>query len=249
MKCIILAAGYATRLYPLTKNFPKPLLEVKDKTIIDWLIDNIENTKYIDKYYVISNHTFFNKFIVWKSSKGDLASKIELIDDGTTSNETRLGAVADIELALNTINEKDDFLVVAGDNLLDFSLKCFIEYFYTKKSTCIMRYFEPEEERIKRSASVKFRKDDLVYEMIEKPTIVSSNWCVPPFYIYSKEDAKLVSEALKDGCNKDAPGSFISWLYGKRKVYTMKMPGKRYDIGNMQNYNEARKIYKGIVVK
>lgn len=245
MKCIILAAGYATRLYPLTENFPKPLLKVKDKTILDWLIDDIDKLNMINEFVIISNHKFIEHFKNWCKNKR-VSSKITLIDDGTTSNENRRGAVADIALAIDLLNFDEDLMVIAGDNVLDFSLNNFIKYFNQKNSTCIMRYYEENVEKIKKSASVKFDLTDLVSEMIEKPINPSSNWCVPPFYIYSKEDVKKVKIALENGCNKDAPGSFINWLYNKSKVYSMKMPGKRYDIGNLESYEIVNKEYNGI---
>jgi len=247
MKCIILAAGYATRLYPLTENFPKPLLKVNDKTILDWLIDDIETSKRIDEYIIISNHKFIKYFEKWQKKK-ELDTKITLIDDGTMSNETRKGAVSDISLAIDTLKLNNDLLVIAGDNVLDFSLNKFIDYFEEKQTTCIMRYYEEKKEKIKKSASVKIDDNDLVLEMVEKPCEPNSNWCCPPFYIYSKSDVKKVKEALCDGCNPDAPGSFINWLYNKSEIHAMEMPGKRYDIGNIESYNQVNEIYNGILV-
>lgn len=245
MKCIILAAGYATRLYPLTENFPKPLLKVNDKTILDWLIDDIESSKIIEEYIIISNHKFIKYFEKWQKNK-DIDTKITLIDDGTTSNENRKGAVLDISIAIDSLKLDDDLLVIAGDNILDFSLNKFIEYFNEKKTTCIMRYYEDRLEKIKKSASVKFDHNDLVVEMIEKPFEPTSNWCCPPFYIYCKNDIDMVKKALENGCNPDAPGSFINWLYDKSDVHVMEMPGKRYDIGNLESYNLVNDIYDGI---
>lgn len=242
MKCLILAAGYATRLYPLTENFPKPLLEVNGKTILDWLIDDIESFNKIDEYIIISNHKYINHFNKWKNLK-NISNKITIIDDGTISNENRLGAVRDIELAINSLNIKDDLFVLAGDNLLDFSLHEFINYFYQKNSTCIMRYYEENSEKIKKSAEVVIDDNDLVLEMNEKPELPKSNWCAPPFYIYKSEDVNRVSEALNDGCKYDAPGSFIEYLCKKNNVYAMEMPGKRYDIGTLESYHNICKIY------
>lgn len=245
MKCVILAAGYATRLYPLTENFPKPLLEINGKTILDWLVDDIDTSPYVDEYIVVSNHKFINYFNDWKDNKLT-SKKITVIDDGTVDNDNRLGAVSDINLAISKLNLNDDLLVVAGDNVLDFSLNNFIDYFYEKKESCIMRYYEADKEKIKKSAAVNFDNNDLVLEMVEKPNNPNSNWCVPPFYIYTKEDASKVETALKNGCNKDAPGSFINWLYDKSSVYAMEMPGKRYDIGNLDSYKEVNQNYSGI---
>ena len=245
MKCLILAAGYATRLYPLTENFPKPLLEVKGKTILDWLLGDIERLNAINEYIVVSNHKFIDHFNKWKK-ENKLKDKITIIDDGTISNETRLGAVVDIKLAIEKLNIDEELLVMAGDNLLDFSLCEFIKYYETKKETCIMRYYEENLDKIKKSASVKIDDNDLVLEMIEKPVNPNSHWCTPAFYIYSKDVVKEVGKALKDGCQSDAPGSFISYIYKKKKVYAMEMPGHRYDIGTLDSYNYICNIYEGV---
>lgn len=247
MKCIILAAGYATRLYPLTENFPKPLLKVKNKTIMDWLIDDITSLNKVNEFVIISNHKYVESFKNWIEEKNS-SIKITLLDDGTSSNENRLGAVADIEFAIESLNLNDDLLVIAGDNVLDFSLNKFINYFDEKKSTCIMRYYEEKNEKLKKSATVKVEENDLVLEMIEKPEKPNSNWCSPAFYIYKKEDVSKVKEALEDGCSKDAPGSFIAWLYEKSKVYAMEMPGKRYDIGTLESFEQVNKEYNGIII-
>ena len=128
MKCLILAAGYATRLYPLTENFPKPLLKVGEKSILDWLVDDLVDTTDIDEFVVISNHKFAQHFEDWKSNKQKTRPyEITVIDDGTSTNETRLGAVKDIQLVVEKLNLADDLLVMAGDNVLDFSLSKFID--------------------------------------------------------------------------------------------------------------------------
>ena len=243
MKCLVLAAGYATRLYPLTENFPKPLLKVGDKTILDHLLDDIDKTKKINEYIIVSNHKFINHFNDWKNNK-KLNSPITIIDDGTISNETRLGAVADISLAINKLKIDEELMVIAGDNILDFSLSNFIDYYYKKESTVVMRYFEENKEKIKKSACLLIDYNDLVLNMEEKPMEPKSNWCCPPFYIYSKDAVIEVDKAINNGCKIDAPGSFISYLYDKKKVYAYKMPGKRYDIGTLENYEDICKKIK-----
>ena len=245
MKCLVLAAGYATRLYPLTENFPKPLLEVKGKTILDYLLDDIDSSNMINEFIIVSNHKYVKHFNNWKEN-ATLKSPITIIDDGTTTNENRLGAVVDIDLVIKKLHINDDLMVIAGDNLLDFSLKDFINYFNKKKKTCVMRYFEKDKEKIKKSASCTFDQNDQITEMLEKPSIPNSNWCVPPFYIYEKNDVKKVEEALDNGCKKDSPGSFIAYLYKVSPVYAMEMLGKRYDIGTLENYEEVKKNFKGI---
>ena len=245
MKCLILAAGYATRLYPLTENFPKPLLKVGDKTILDWLIDDINCMGLVDEYVVISNHKYAHHFETWAKTR---QQRITVVDDGTDSNETRLGAVRDIQFAIDSLQLDDDMLVIAGDNLLDFSLTKFIAYAKEKNASCLMRFFEGNRERLKKCGNAVVDQEDRVLSMVEKPQDPPSNWCCTPFYFYTKQDAKLVIKGLEAGCGIDAPGSFMAWLCGQTPVYAMEMPGKRYDIGNLESYEQVQKQYRGITV-
>lgn len=243
MKCLILAAGYATRLYPLTENFPKPLLEVKGKAILDWLIDDIDEAGLVDEYVVISNHKFAHHFDEWAKTK---TQKITVVDDGTSTNETRLGAVKDIQYAIDKLGLDDDMLVIAGDNVLDFSLTKFIAYAKEKKSSCIMRYYEANEQKLLKCGVVTIDENDKILEMTEKSPTPATHWCTPPFYYYTKDDAKLIEQGIEAGCGVDAPGSYIAWLCKQTAVYAMEMPGKRYDIGNLESYEQVKKDYCGI---
>lgn len=243
MKCLILAAGYATRLYPLTENFPKPLLEVGDKTILDWLIDDIDTSGLVDEYVVISNHKYAHHFESWANNK---QQKITVVDDGTASNETRLGAVKDIQFAIDSLQLDDDMLVIAGDNVLDFSLTEFTSYAKEKNASCIMRYYEPEEKKLVKCGVVTIDKNDKVLDMTEKSPTPATHWCCPPFYYYTREDARLVGKGIESGCGTDAPGSYIAWLCTQTTVYAMEMPGSRYDIGNLESYEKVKAEYKGI---
>lgn len=245
MKCLILVAGYATRLYPLTENFPKPLLRVGDKTILDWLIDDIETASIVDEYVVISNHKFADKFKNWGKEK---KQKITIVDDGTLSNETRLGAVKDIQFAIKKLSLDDDILVIAGDNLLDFSLTKFISYAKDKQTSCVMRYFEADINKLVKSGIITIDENDKVIKMAEKPKNPESNWCCPPFYFYKSYDAKQIGAAIENGCGVDAPGSYVAWLCQKSVVHAMQMPGKRYDIGDLESYTRVQEEYKGITV-
>ena len=243
MKCLILAAGYATRLYPLTENFPKPLLKVGEKTILDWLVDDIHSCGLVDEYVVISNHKCAHHFENWAREK---QQKITVVDDGTMSNETRLGAVKDIQFAIDALNLDDEMLVIAGDNVLDFSLTKFIRYAAEKKTSCIMRYYEPDGKRLTKCGVVEIDDTDRILSMEEKPAQPRSNWCCPPFYFYTREDARLISRGIEAGCGTDAPGSYIAWLSTQTPVNAMEMPGRRYDIGNLESYEAVQKEYKGI---
>ena len=243
MKCLILAAGYATRLYPLTENFPKPLLKVGDKTILDWLVENIDTAGAVDGYAVISNHKFAEHFLRWAEGK---SQNITVLDDGTESNETRLGAVRDIQFAIDRLSLDEELLVIAGDNVLDFSLTKFLDYAREKASSCVMRYFEPRQEKLRKCGIAQVDENDRVLSLEEKPASPKSNWCTPPFYFFTRQDARLVARGIAEGCGVDAPGSFIAWLCGQRVVYSMEMPGSRYDIGSMQSYEEVCRTYPGI---
>lgn len=243
MKCLILAAGYATRLYPLTENFPKPLLDVRGKSILDWLVDDVGQASVVDEFFVVTNHKFASHFEEWAKSK---PYRITVVDDGTETNETRLGAVKDVELVFDAANASDDWLVVAGDNVLDFSLLNFISYAIEKQTSCVMRYFEPSEKKLLKCGVLTIDEDDLVTDMTEKSPTPATHWCCPPFYYYSAADAKLVKEGIANGCGTDAPGSFIAWLCKRSPVYAMKMPGNRYDVGNLESYEQVKKEYRGI---
>ena len=174
MKCLFLAAGYATRLYPLTENFPKPLLEVGGKTILDHLIADIDRTGLVDEYLVVSNAKFAPIFEKW-ARKG-----IRVIPDGTWTNETRLGAVRDIQLGIETAAVKEDLLILAGDNLLSFSLAEFIAYARGKGTSCLMRYYEADEARLHKSGVAEIGPDGRVLSMEEKPAHPKGHWCCPP---------------------------------------------------------------------
>lgn len=243
MKCLILAAGYATRLYPLTENFPKPLLKVGDKSILDWLVSDIASAGIVDEFVVISNHKFAEHFRGWASSN---PNRITVVDDGTSTNETRLGAVCDIKFAVDSLGIDDDCLIIAGDNVLDFSLVKFIEYARAKGTSCIMRYNEPELAKLRKCGVLELDPADRVLSMEEKPAEPKSHWCCPPFYFYTRADMKRFAEGIAAGCGTDAPGSFVAWLSGVSPVHAMEMPGRRYDIGNLESYRKVCEEYKGL---
>ena len=235
MKCIILAAGYATRLYPLTENFPKPLLPVGGKAILDWLVDDI--APLIDEFVVISNHKFADHFREWAKERNE---KITVLDDGTVSNETRLGAVRDIQFAVEKLQIRDDCMVMAGDNLLDFSLKPFVAFAVKKQASCVMCHEEQRPEYLRKTAVITMDESGRITSYEEKPTEPRGCHAVPPFYFYRGADIRRIPEALADGCGYDAPGSFAAWLSERTPMFAYVMPGKRYDIGDLESYQRVR---------
>lgn len=244
MTSIILAAGYATRMYPLTLNYPKPLLEVGGKKIIDWLIEDLEKAG-VERTVVVSNHKFISQFQSWAEGRENTI----VLDDGSEDNDHRLGAVKDIEFAIEEANIDDDIVVLAGDNVLNFSLSSFIDYGRKKKTSCIMRHEEKDENKLRKTGVIEINEDELVLGMEEKPKEPKSNWAVPPFYYYTKEDKDLIKEGIASGCGTDAPGSFVSWLVKTRPVHAYRMIGERFDVGSIEGYEKIKKEYKGITIR
>ena len=243
MKCLILAAGYATRLYPLTENFPKPLLRVGEKSILDWLLDDLDGSGLIEEYIVISNHRYVRHFEDWATERG---GRIRVLDDGSVSNETRLGAVRDIRFAVEKLGLDGELLVIAGDNLLDFSLTGFLHFAREKGSSAVMCYSEPDTQELRRMGVAEIGPDGLLTGMEEKPDRPKSHWCIPPFYYFAAEDVPRIAEGIEAGCGVDAPGSFLAWLCTVRPVCAWPMPGIRCDIGNLESYRAVQASYRGI---
>ena len=167
MKCIILAAGYATRMYPLTENFPKPLLEVGGKPILDWLVDDLSSV--IEQFVVVTNHKYAEHFETWAEGK-----PVVVVDDSTSTNETRLGAVKDIEFAVEKLGLKGDLLILAGDNVLDFSLRSLVDYAKKAGTSCTMRYWEDDPVKLRRAGVSEVDGERLV-SFEEKPQEPKSN--------------------------------------------------------------------------
>lgn len=239
MKNIVIAAGYATRLYPLTENFPKPLLKIGNSTILDRMMADIDGLEDISEHIIVTNHRFAPIFEEWKA-KSDYKKPITIIDDGTSSNETRLGAVRDLLLALQSKDIDDDVMVLAADNILDFSLHGFMDFFKEKGSSVIMCHHEPELKKLQRTGVIAVNDDMKVIEMQEKPQDPVSNWAVPPFYIYAKQDLPLIRECMAHGCGFDAPGNLAHYLTDITTLHAWPMPGTRFDIGSLDTYREAQ---------
>lgn len=242
MKAIILAAGYATRLYPLTKDKPKSLLQVAGKTILEHILHKVAKVDAVDEVYLVTNSYFYNQFQSWVDNYR-YPLKITVLDDGTTDNDHRLGAIADLQLVIEQKKPGDDLLVLAGDNLFDFELSDFVSFFKTKHVDMITTYELLNRKELQRTGVIVVDRDYRVQSFEEKPEVPKSNLAVPPFYIYLRETLPLIREYLQEGQNPDAPGNFIPWLIGKKPVYAYKFEGKRYDIGTIESYQEVCRIF------
>jgi glucose-1-phosphate thymidylyltransferase len=247
MKTIVLAAGYATRLYPLTENFPKPLLEIGNNTILGRLLDDIDTIPEVTEHIIVTNGKFAGIFEKWaeeRHARLDRASvPIRIVDDGTSTNDTRLGAVRDLVLALETCGIDEDILVVAADNILEFSFRGFVEAFREKGTSMIMCHYEPEIWKLRRTGVIAVDGDMRVLQMQEKPQEPVSHWAVPPFYIYRREDLPLIKGAIADGCGFDAPGNLAHYLVDRTIIHAWRMLGGRFDIGSLDTYEEAKVKY------
>lgn len=239
MKNIVIAAGYATRLYPLTENFPKPLLSVGGSTILDRMLADIDRIDAVDAHIVVTNHKFAPVFEEW-AARSPYTKPVTVIDDGTTDNDHRLGAVRDLLLAIDTAAIDDDIMVVAADNILDFSFGGFVDFFREKGTSVIMRHYEPELRRLQRTGVIAIDDNQRVLEMQEKPEHPVSNWAVPPFYIYSRADLPAIRTCLEHGCGADAPGNLARYMASATVLHAWEMPGHRFDIGSMDSYREAQ---------
>lgn len=240
---VILAAGYATRLYPLTENFPKPLLPVGGVTILDRLLNDLDAVPEVTRHIVVTNHRFFPQFEAWKASASH-RTPVELLDDGSVSNETRLGAVRDLLAAVEAFGlQHDDVMAMAADNVLDFPLQGFVRFFLEKQTSVVMCHHEPSVEALRRTGVVCLDEDDRVTLMEEKPQQPLTHWAVPPFYIYAASDMPLISGAMAHGCGFDAPGNLAHYVADHSVLHAWKMPGHRYDIGDLPHYRAVDELF------
>jgi len=243
MKALILAAGYATRLYPLTKDRPKPLLKIGDKTIVDYLLSGFVEMGAIDDVFIVTNEKFYPHFHEWaeRTQKSGRYPNynLHIVNDRTSSNETRLGAIADIQFVLDHHQIHDDLLIAAGDNIFQFDLPRFFKFFREKKSDIILAHPIDNEERLRSAGVVEVGDDGRVIGFEEKPANPRSRFIAPALYIFKREHLHLFRDYLNMENPADAPGSFVAWLHKIVPVYAFVMPEHYYDIGTLEMYNEV----------
>ena len=242
MKAVILAAGYATRLYPLTKDQPKALLEVKRKKMIDYIVEEFETVDTINEIIVISNHKFFGHFSDWAKNL-NCKIKITVLDDGTETEETRLGAIGDIYFTIQKQNIDEDICVIASDNLFTYKLSDVYDYFKKENTDCVVAKEIADYELLKSFAVAKIDEENVIVNLVEKPAEPPSNLAVYATYFYKKETLPLFKQYLDEGNKPDAPGYFVQWLYKRKPVKTFIMDGVCYDIGTLKAYEEVNQTF------
>jgi glucose-1-phosphate thymidylyltransferase len=246
MKTIILAAGYATRLYPLTKDTPKPLLPVAGKPTIEYILSHLLPVQDIDIVYIITNDKFYRQFVEWKKGfdkKHPTDKKIVVMNDGTSTNESRLGSIGDINFVISKTLLDDDLLMIAGDSLFDFELDGMVGYFHKKKGSILCAYRTSDTETLKRRGVIKIDKTNRVIDFKEKPEQPESDIAVPAIHVYKRDTLKLFGQYLSEGNNPDAPGYFVDWLYKREPLYAYFFKGNCYDIGNAESYSKVNQIF------
>ena len=235
MKCIILCAGYATRMYPLTKNKAKALLEINDRCVLDLIWENVlESTDLIDEIILVSNNLFYQDFLDWKDKRKD-ANMIKVLNDGTNNVKEALGSVGDLMLALKEENIDDDILIMAGDNILDFSLDYVFEQFNNSSNSHIIYCEENDINKLRKTGVVQIDDCGKVISMEEKPRNPKSNFSVPPFYFIKKKDVKEILNIFADK-QVDSMGEIIINLINVATTNALKMRGERIDVGSIEEY-------------
>lgn len=244
MKVLILAAGYATRLYPMTLTQPKPLLPVAGKPMIDYVMDNLAPIAGIDRVYVVTNAKFAGHFQRWADDYGKRAPfAFTIINDGSTDDSNKLGAIGDLNLVLKQEQVDDDLIVVAGDNLFSEKLGAFGEFCRVKNAPVLGVFDVNRIEAAKKYGVVAVGRDGVITDFKEKPEQPASTLIGIALYYYPRATLPLVSQYLAEGNNPDQPGRLIQWLYPRTPVFTWTVPGIWYDIGSKETLEEANRIF------
>jgi glucose-1-phosphate thymidylyltransferase len=245
MQVLILAAGYATRLYPLTLNQPKPLLPVAGKPMLEHIIDHLATVKDLGEMFIVTNQKFVSHFTEWseKYRREKTAFNFKIINDGSTSDADKLGAIGDIHLVITKQNVTGDLVVVAGDNLFDSSLAPFVDFARAKKTTVLAVYDVGDLEQIKKYNSITLDPEGRITFFEEKPKNPTSTLTGIALYYFPADVVKLIDTYIAEGNNPDQPGRLIQWLYPRVPVLTWKVPGRWFDIGSKETLEEADRLF------
>lgn len=241
MKGIILAAGYATRLYPLTLDRPKALLPIHGHPIIDYIADEMDTIDAMDQLIVISNHRFIDQFLAWAQARNEKGGRcpVVVVDDGTNSDDDKLGAIGDIQFCIDQLAIDDDLLVIAGDNLFTYHLQDAWMAFGEHYQDMILAHRLPPEEDLRRYAVACIDETGLVTDLVEKPDQPKSDLVVFATYFYRRDTVPLFRQYLAEGNKPDAPGYFPAWLYHFKPVRVYQFDGLCIDIGTPESYADV----------
>jgi len=240
MIALLLVAGYATRLYPLTIDTPKPLLPVNGIPMLNYIVDELETLPELSKICLISNHRFYGKFEDWAiDRRKSTACPIEVLDDGTTDDTNKKGAIGDIQFAIEKLSIEEDIVIIAGDNLFTYRLLDVYHHFLKIDKDLLLAIHIKEKEQLKRLAVASLDSDGKVLELAEKPAEPKSETAIFATYFYKKETLPLLKKYLDEGNSPDAPGNFPAWLYTKKDIYAYLADGICIDIGTPESYADV----------
>ena len=242
IRAVVLAAGYATRLYPLTKDTPKPLLEVGERSIINHIFVKLEEIKNLEEVYVVTNDKFYSTFVNWSKSLNS-SFKLKIVNDGTKSNEDRLGAVGDIHFVVQQEKINDDLMVIAGDNLFGFSLPDFTDFFQKKNSSIVAFHDLKDKDKVKGKYGVGIVQGSKVVDFAEKPTEPKSSLASTACYFFKRNDLVHIKNMVKSG-KVDAPGNLIKYLATESEVHAFVFDELWFDEGGFESLAEAKKVYE-----
>lgn len=242
MKCIFLCAGYATRLFPLTENFPKALLKVGGRALLDYILDEVNSLDEVDEIYLVTNAKYTPHFESWAKEKNNI-KPITVINDGTYTNDDRLGAIGDINFTIEKCNINDDVLIIAGDNLFTFKLREFVDFYKAKNAPSVCVREETDINLLKRVGVAVLDDSNKILDFEEKPAEPKSKYAVYAEYIYPKEILPVFKEYLAEGNSNDAPGNFVAYLYKKMPTYAYPFKGECYDVGTHDALAYVNEIY------
>src|ERR1700752_185499 len=246
MKLIILAAGYATRLYPLTLTQPKPLLHVADKPMLEHVLDNISSVPHIDHSYIVTNAKFADHFQNWSESyqRPNLRFGFTTVNDKSTDDSNKLGAIGDMHLVLDKHEVDDDIIVVGGDNLFSDELYEFGEFCREKNAPVLAVYDVGDLEEIKKYNSIEIDGEGRITFFEEKPANPKSTLTGIALYYYPKSTLSLIRQYITEGNNPDQPGRLVQWMYTRVPFYTWRVPGVWFDVGSKETLEEANKVFR-----
>ncbi len=243
MIAVLLCAGYATRMYPLTADLPKPLLPVAGKPVIDYLVEQIVDLPEVTHIHVVTNAKFIEHFKDWQIKwRSKLASKkvtLDIHNDGSTDNANRLGAAADLRFVLKQIDEPAKVLVAGGDNIFLFRLEPLWRDFLKGQRHCVIALPETDKSRLVKTGVLELGKESRVLRLHEKPKHPASKWFCPPLYFLQPTAWPELDAFLRTSKRNDAPGYFIDFLSRKEKVHAFQVNASRLDIGSIESYREA----------
>jgi glucose-1-phosphate thymidylyltransferase len=246
MKVIILAAGYATRLYPLTLTRPKPLLPVAGKPMIEYVLDNLAPVGGIDRVYVVTNAKFAGQFQQWADGYRGAQLQFTIVNDGSTDDSNKLGAIGDIHFVLQTQRVDDDLIVVAGDNLFSQKLDAFGQVCREKNAPVLALYDVGDLEQIKKYNSISTDAAGRITFFEEKPKNPTTSLTGIALYFYPRQTLPLIRQYIAEGHNPDQPGRLVQWLYPRTPFYTWLVPGLWFDIGSKETLEDANRIFAGL---